>query len=113
MGGYTNATHGMTLSAVSLPYYRHVLPYAMAKFKRFAVNVWNISAEGKSDEQVAQEGLAAMESWMRKIGVVMNLAELGVTEDMLEDIADVTLILDGGYHVPDRAEIIEIFRESL
>ena len=43
----------------------------------------------------------------------MNLADLGVTENMLEGIADVTLILDGGYHVPDRKEIIEIFKESL
>ena len=113
VGGYTDATHGMTLSAVSLPYYRHILPYAIPKFKRFAVNVWNINAEGKATEQVAQEGLSAMEDWMREIGVVLHLAELGVTEDMLESIADVTLILKGGYHVPNRAEIIEILRESL
>ena len=113
VGGYTDATHGMTLSAVSLPYYRHILPYAIPKFKRFAVNVWNINAEGKAAEQVAQEGLSAMEDWMREIGVVLHLAELGVTEDMLESIADVTLILKGGYHVPNRAEIIEILRESL
>ena len=113
VGGYTDATHGMTLSAVSLPYYRHILPYAIPKFKRFAVNVWNINAEGKTAEQVAQAGLSAMEDWMREIGVVLHLAELGVTEDMLEGIADVTLILKGGYHVPNRAEIIEILRESL
>ena len=113
VGGITNATHGMTLSAVSLSYYRHVLPYAVPKFKRFAMNVWNIRASGKSDEQVAQEGLAAMELWMREIGVVMNLTELGVTENMLEDIAAVTLILDGGYHVPKHEEIIAILKESL
>ena len=83
VGGYTDATHGMTLSAVSLPYYRHILPYAIPKFKRFAVNVWNINAEGKAAAQVAQEGLSAMEDWMREIGVVLHLAELGVTEDML------------------------------
>ena len=40
VGGYTNATHGMTLSAVSLPYYRHIMPYGLNKFKRFATNVW-------------------------------------------------------------------------
>lgn len=113
VGGYTNATHGMTLAAVSLPYYRHVLPYAVPKFKRFAENVWNVDAAGKTDEQVAQEGLTAMEQWMREIGVVMHLTELGVTEEMLEGIADVTLTLNGGYHVPDRSEIIEIFKESL
>lgn len=50
---------------------------------------------------------------MREIGVVLHLTELGVTEDILEGIADVTLILKGVYHVPNRAEIIEILRESL
>ena len=39
VGGYTNATHGMTLAAVSLPYYRHILSYGLPKFKRFAENV--------------------------------------------------------------------------
>ena len=43
----------------------------------------------------------------------MSLRELGVTEDMLNDIADVTRTLDGGYHVPNREEVIEILRESL
>ena len=113
VGGYTNATHGMTLAAVSLPYYRFILPYAVPKFKRFAMHVWDVRADGKTDEQIAQEGLAAMEQWMREIGVVMNLTELGVTEDMLEGIADVTIPLRGGYHVPNREEIIAIFKESL
>ena len=40
VGAYTNATHGMTLSAVSLAYYRHILPYGLAKFKRYAIQVW-------------------------------------------------------------------------
>lgn len=113
VGGYTNATHGMTLAAVSLPYYRYILPFGLKKFVRFAVNVWNVNPEGKTDEQVAQEGLAAMESWMKELGLVMNLTELGVTEDMLEGIADVTIVLPGGYKVLDREEIIRIFRESL
>ena len=49
VGGYTNATHGMTLAAVSLPYYRHILPYGLDKFKRFAVQVWGVDP--------AEEGL--------------------------------------------------------
>lgn len=113
VGGYTNATHGMTLAAVSLPYYRHILPYGLEKFKRFAVNVWGISAEGKTDTQVAEEGLEAMENWMKELGLVMNLTELGVTEEMIEGIADVTLVMPGGYKILEREEIIRIFRESL
>ena len=112
-GAYTDATHGMTLSAVSLPYYRHVLTYGLPKFKRFAVEVWGVDAAGKTDEAIAHEGLAAMENWMRTIGVAMKLSELGATEDMIEGIADATIILDGGYKVLTRAEVIEVLRESL
>lgn len=113
VGGYTNATHGMTLAAVSLPYYRHILPYGLPKFKRFAENVWGVQAVGKSDEQVAQEGLSCMEAWMKEIGVTMSIRELGADETMLDDLADATMILDGGYKKLDRQEIIDIFRESL
>ena len=113
VGGYTDAAHGMTLSAVSLPYYRFLLPYGLPKFKRFAMNVWDVQPEGKTDRQIAEEGLAAMEAWMKELGLAMNLTQLGVTEDMIEGLADVTLVLPGGYNPPRREEIIRIFKESL
>lgn len=113
VGAYTNATHGMTLAAVSLPYYRHILPYGLQKFKRFAVNVWDVDPSGKTDEQVAEEGLNAMEVWMRELGLVMKISELGATEDMLEGIADGTIILSGGYKMLEHSEIAEILKESM
>lgn len=113
VGAHTDATHGMTLSAVSLPYYRFIMPYGLAKFVRFAKNVWDVDAEGKTDEQVAEEGLKAMEGWMKELGLVMNISELGADEDMLEGLAESTVILSGGYKVPSHDEIINIFRNSL
>ena len=112
-GAYTDATHGMTLSAVSLPYYRFIMPYGLKKFKRFATEVWGINADGKSDEVVAQEGLAAMEDWMKKLGVAMKLSEVGATEDMIDGIADGTIILEGGYKVLTKDDVKAILRESL
>ena len=113
VGAYTNATHGMTLAAVSLPYYRHIMPYGLAKFKRFAINVWDVDPEGKNDVQIAEEGLKAMESWMKELGLVMNISELGATEEMLEGIAEGTLVMPGGYKVLEKDEIREILRESM
>lgn len=113
VGGYTNATHGMTLSAVSLAYYRHILPYGLQKFKRFAVNVWNINPDGKADEQIAREGLDAMKRWMEEIGVVMSLSQFGVTEDTVEKLADLTRPMTGGYKPLERNEVIKIFKESI
>ena len=113
VGAYTNATHGMTLAAVSLPYYRYIMPYGLPKFKRFAVNVWGVNPAGKTEEQVAREGLQAMEAWMRELGLVMNISELGATEEMLEGLADATLIMNGGYKVLSRDEIAQILKESM
>ena len=112
-GAYTDATHGMTLSAVSLPYYRFIMPYGIKKFRRFATEVWGVEASGKSDEQVANEGLAAMEDWMKKLGVAMKLSDIGATEDMIDGIADGTIILDGGYKVLSKDDVKAILRESL
>lgn len=113
VGAYTNATHGMTLSAVSMPYYRHILPYGAAKFARYAVNVWGVDQSGKTEREVAEEGLCRMETWMKKLGLVMNLTELGVTPDMIDGIASATLVMDGGYKVLTSDEIKEILKASL
>ena len=113
VGAYTNATHGMTLSAVSLAYYRTIMNAGLKKFARFAVNVWGVNPEGKSDAQLADEGLKALEAWMKEIGVVLSLKELGVTPDMYEGIADGTFLLEGGYKKLTREEVIKILKASM
>ena len=113
IGAHTNATHGMTLSAVSMAYYRYICPYGLHKFRRFAVNVWNVDPEGKTDEQIAEEGLQCMERWMKEIGLIMNICELGVTEEMLDPIADGTFIMEGGYKTLTHEEIVEILKASM
>lgn len=113
VGAYTNATHGMTLAAVSLPYYRYILPYGLPKFKRFAIEVWKVNPEGKADEEIAEEGLKAMEDWMKELGLAMKISELGATKDMIDGITDATFLLEGGYRVLSRKEVVEILEESL
>lgn len=113
VSGVMNATHGMTLAAVSLPYYRFIMKDGLAKFRRFAVNVWDVDPEGKSDEAIAKAGLKALEKWMKELGVVMNLTDLGVTEDMFEAIADGTFFMEGGYRKLTREDVLHILKESM
>ncbi len=113
IGAHTNATHGMTLSSVSLAYYRLIMPYGLEKFKRFAVNVWGVNAQNKSDLQVAEEGLCEMEKWMNRLGLVMKISDLGVTQDMLEGIVDSTLINTGGYKVLTKEDVLTVLKESM
>ena len=86
----------MTLAAVSLPYYRHILPYGLPKFKRFAIEVWKVNPEGKTDAEIAEDGLKAMEAWMKELSLAMNISALGATKDMSDGIADAPFLLEGG-----------------
>jgi alcohol dehydrogenase YqhD (iron-dependent ADH family) len=113
VGAVTNAAHGMTLAAVSMPYYRYIMPYGLKKFVRFAENVWDVDPKGKMDEEIAEDGLDAMEQWMKEIGVVMNITELGANESMIPELVKSTIILKGGYKVLNEKEIAEIFKKSL
>ena len=112
VGAHTDATHGMTLAAVSMPYYRYILPYGLAKFKRYAINVWNVNGENKSDKEIAEEGLNKMEAWMKKIGLVMNITELGAKEEMLDGMVKSALIMEGGYKVLNKDDIKAILKAS-
>lgn len=113
VGACTNATHGMTLAAVSLPYYRFIMKWGLPKFVRFARAVWNVDGANKTDEEVAKEGLERMESWMKELGLVLHLKDLGATEDMMDDLVKGTLILDGGYKVLTKEEIRKIFEKAM
>lgn len=113
VGACCNATHGMTLSAVSIPYYTFIMPYGVKKFARFAVNVWDIDRNGKTDEQLAKEGLCAMETWMKELGLAMNLTEIGVTSEMLDDIVNGTLIMEGGYKVLSKEDVRNVLIQAM
>ena len=112
VAAHTDATHGMMLAAVTMPYYKYILPYGTAKFVRYAVNVWNVNPRGKTDTQIAYEGLSAMEEWMKNIGLAMSITELGATKDMLDGMVKSTLVMDGGYKVMNEKDIRAVLNAS-
>lgn len=113
LGAVTDATHGMTLAAVSLPYYKYIMEAGLPKFVRFAETVWEIRPEGKSDKEIAMAGLEAMEAWMKELGLAMSMSELGADESMLDDLVNATFILKGGYKELTKEDVREIFMQSL
>ncbi len=113
ISSYTDATHGMTLAAVSIPYYKLILKEGLHKFKRFAINVWNVCPDGKTDEEIALEGLDNLKQFMHDIELVTSLKELGVTEDMISEIANTVIILPNGFKKLTVNDIEKIFKEAL
>ena len=62
---------------------------------------------------MAEEGLAAMKSWMKEIGLPLTISEIGATNEMLEGIAKGTIILDSGYRKLTFEEVVDILKESM
>ena len=112
IGAYTNATHGMTLAAVSPAYYRYIMADGLHKFVRFAKVVWGVQAEGKRDEEVAAAGIDALENWIKEIGAAHKSSLVGVTEEIIEGITGATF-LGGGYRRMTADDVRAVLRASL
>lgn len=112
LGAYTNCNHGEGLAVLHPVYYRHIYREGLAKFKRFAVEVWGVSAEEKTDEEIALAGIEALEDFIVEIGLPVTLGELGVSEKTdLKVIADSCTCVPGAYKRMTHKEILEIFQE--
>lgn len=113
ISAHTNATHGMSLSCIAMAYYKYVMKFGINRFARFAKVVWEIPAEGKSEEELAVLGIEALGNWIKEIGAVSNSSELGVTVEMIPVIADSTILNGGGFTNLKREDVIEILKSSL
>ena len=111
---YADCDHGGGLAVLQPVYYRHIYKDGLGKFKRFAVEIWGISPEGKTDEEIACAGIDALKDFIREVGLPATLEELGVDESTdLKAIADSCVIVSGGYRRLTHGEIFEIFQECL
>ena len=110
LGAYTDCPHGLGLSVISMPYYRYIYKYGLHQFVRFAKNVWDVNGEGKSDDEIALEGITALENFSKELGIPSTLRELGATEDMLEKIA-YSVEEGGGYKKMTHEDILAVLKE--
>ena len=112
LGAYTNCNHGAGLAVLHPVYYRHIYKDGLSKFQKFAVNVWGISPDGKTDEELARAGVEALADFIKEIGLPTTLRELGVDETIdLEAIANSCNLAPGSFKKMTHEEILEIFRE--
>ena len=113
LGAYTDCNHGCGLAVLHPVYYRHIYKDGLPKFVRFAKNVWQISDEGKTEEEIAKAGVEAPADFIKEIGLPTTLRELGMTsEEGLKEIADSCNLAPGSYKKMTHEEIYEIFQES-
>ena len=115
LGGMFDVAHGAGLSAVWGSWARYVYKEEPEKFAQFAVNVMGISADEKSADELAMEGICAMEDYFRSIDMPTSLAELGVspTDEQIEDMAQKCMHFGkrtvGGFKVLKAEDVVKIY----
>lgn len=115
LGAFTDCNHGCGLAVLLQVYYRHIEAAGAKKFARFATEVWGFSPEGKTLAELANDGVEALVSFVKEIGLPTTLRELGMTEDqkdLLPKIAAICVASPGSYKHLDDEEILDIFKEA-
>ncbi len=109
LGAFTDCNHGQGLAVIHPAYYRHIVKDAPEKFTRFAKVVFGV--------ETAEEGIAALSSFIRECNLPSKLGELKskteITKEMLRRVADTCNVIKTNPRTLDRDEIYEILLECL
>ena len=96
LGAYTDCNHGQGLAVLHPILYRHMMPEANKQFARLAREVWGISAEGKTEEEMAEAFVNDLEAFIKEIGLPGTFSEMNLPVDTdYKAIADTTILTGG------------------
>ena len=113
LSAYYDVAHGMGLAAISPSYYKHIIDFGLSKFKKFAINVFGVSTDNKTDKEIALEGINKLEEFFKNIGATTTLRELGITnKEELNEIAKTCFVSKSAYKVMSTDDIKTILQNA-
>ncbi|MFD1851970.1 iron-containing alcohol dehydrogenase [Oceanobacillus bengalensis] len=109
--------HGGGLAILFPNWMKHVLDDEnAARLKQLAVRVFDVDPSGKSEEEVALEGIESLRSFWKSIGAPSTLADYNIDESSVEIMAEKTVVARpefGVFKKLDKQDSIKIFKASL
>jgi len=94
---------------------KHNLDVNVDKFKRLAVKVLGVSEEGKSDRDIALEGIDKLSAFWSSLGAPNRLADYDIDDSQLDLIADRAMANGafGNFKSLERDDVMAILKASL
>ena len=85
------------------------------RFVQLAVRVWNVSPSGKTDEEVALEGIECVRKFWSSLGAPSTLADYQIDETTIPVIADKAMLRGsfGNFKKLNREDVVAILQASL
>ncbi|GAA0360062.1 iron-containing alcohol dehydrogenase [Bacillus horti] len=85
------------------------------RFKRFAVEVWNVDPAGKTDDELALAGIEATRTFFDQIGAPSRLADYDIKNEHLDQMASHATRFGtiGGFKKLEKEDVLQILEMSL
>ncbi|MBQ7420786.1 MAG: iron-containing alcohol dehydrogenase [Prevotella sp.] len=113
LGAYTDCNHGQGLAVIHPPLYRRLLGANVAKFARWAEEVWCVERADKTDEQIGAEGIEALADFIHAVGLPTSFSKMGLSlnDATLHAITESTIITPGCARKLTADELFQILKE--
>ena len=113
LAAYTHATHGLQLAILQPVYYDHIVEADAEMFARFAVNVMEVDPQGKTQLEIAKEGIVRLREFIRCLGLPSSFSEAGieVSEETASAVASTCNISTTNARQLSRDEVCDIILE--
>ena len=108
-----DVAHGAGLAVVHPNYMKYFCAHAPERYARYAVQVWGVDPAGKNPLEVAHEGIRCTRDFFNEIGAPSTLADLGIPESAIEDLAARTDLSCWAYKELTREDVKAILRMAL
>ncbi|KEP28314.1 MULTISPECIES: iron-containing alcohol dehydrogenase [Bacillus] len=97
---------------------RHTLDHNVERFKHLMLSMFDIETEGKTDRDIALEGIDKLSAFWTSLGAPSRLADYDIGEDQLDKIADIAAKEMeyggfGNFMKLNRDDILSILKASL
>ncbi|ADV93939.1 MULTISPECIES: iron-containing alcohol dehydrogenase [Bacillus] len=97
---------------------RYTLDTNVGRFKNLMLNMFDIDTEGKTDKEIALEGIDKLSAFWTSLGAPSRLADYNIGEEKLELIADIAAkeMEHGGFgnfQKLNKDDVLAILRASL
>ncbi|WP_430789995.1 iron-containing alcohol dehydrogenase [Virgibacillus flavescens] len=108
--------HGGGLAILFPNWMTHVLDEDVDRFKQLAVRVFDVNPAGKSDRDVAEEGIANLREFWNSIGAPNKLADYTIDASTIDTMAGKTVQVReefGNFKKLNKKDSEEIYQASL
>jgi alcohol dehydrogenase YqhD (iron-dependent ADH family) len=109
--------HGAGMAIIFPRWMQYVLSEGTKKFVQYATCVFMVDPCGKSERQIAEEGIARTQEWFCRLGAKSSLSDYGLSQDNFPEIAAKALARNkkplGAYRLLDEADVVAILEMCL